>query len=309
MAFACIFTDAHADRRPMTALGGWTAGLNLPWRRRLVRVTCPGAGTGWAALLPGGLPPPRLARTVAWLARQGATRVTFSPAFGAARPGLALWMAATLRAALLLAAARGVPRRALVVGAGTLPGRMAAGWLAPRVRHLAVGDLPGPQHRVVGERLLDDLGLALTWEPVHWPGPPWKGDLVVWAGGAETPARAVQAPVWLAVGPGRGRPGGDGRERVVVDALLAGVEMKAVPAWWWTRWGWPEGLLPAGGLEALLPPCTGGGVDPGRHLDAIWEAARGRGWSLVGAVLAGAGNRVAWLTGPGGAHIIGDAVG
>jgi len=259
--------------------------------------------------------------------------VSLSPRFGVSGPGLRLWLAACLRAALGLAARGGSPARALVVGADTVAGRLALAWLAARVRFVGVGDAPGFRHFREAERLLVGLGVAVNWEPVEDPGPAWEGDLVVWACGPRRLGRPVRAPVWLAVRwpSGDGAPGGPagcadgeadegcpGARTVVVDALLRGPPLKGIPAWWWKEWGWPEGFLPAGGLEAALAlPARSDG------LERLWRAVRDRGWSLAGAVVAGgsgagterghsSGNRgeawrVVWLTGMGSGHIIGDA--
>lgn len=348
LAFACVFASPELGGRSggtVAAAARAVRGLDLPWRRRMAEVRCDG-DRGWAVLLPGDAPERRVRATIARLARRGARELSLSPRFGVSGPGLRLWLAACLRAALGVAALGGQPARALVVGSDTVAGRLALAWLAARVRFVGVGDAPGSRHFREAERLLVGLGVAVNWEPVEDPGPAWEGDLVVWACGSRRLGRPVRAPVWLAahwpwrdVPPGApaggsggeaevGRPAGcaggereagcPGARAVVVDALLGGPGLKGIPSWWWKEWGWPEGFLPAGGLEAALAlPARSDG------LERLWRAVRDRGWSLAGAVVAGgsgagtgrgrsSGNRgeawrVVWLTGMGSGHIIGDA--
>ncbi|MEW5932050.1 MAG: hypothetical protein AB1816_00495 [Bacillota bacterium] len=354
MTFACVFAspavgcagggDASRDRGahgllPRAARA--VARLDLPWRRRLARVTDAEGEGGWVAILPADAPAERVKRTLRQLTRRGAGAISVSPQLGVSGPGLHLWMAACLRAALLLAtAAAGRPRHALVVGADTPAGRLALAWLAARVRYISVGDTPGPGRALLADRLLADLGVTVQWEPVEVPGRPWKGDLVVWADGKRAPGREISAPVWLRCGRGQGQPQGTNRSRprasqvvpergagwaerpagaaLVLDALIAGVGLEGVPPWWWREWGWPPGFLPAGGLEAALVRChlaspgraREGWRGPARVLDEVWRLAVERGWALAGAVLAPeSASRVAWLTGMGGPHIIWDAVG
>ncbi|MDI6893059.1 MAG: hypothetical protein AB1503_03585 [Bacillota bacterium] len=312
MGFACVFASA-AGGGPCGGMLATAAravgGMDLPWRRRVVRVTRADGREGWAALLPRDSSPRRVSRTVARLAGTGAGEVSLAPRFGLPCRGLHLWMAACLRAALLLASVRGTPARALVVGADTAAGRLALSWLGARLRHICVGDAPGWRHMRDGDRLLADLGVAVRWDPVDGPGPPWEGDLVVWAGESRILEREVRAPVWL----GACWVPCSGTEMVVEDALLSGPGMKGIPAWWWKEWGWREGFLPAGGLEAAL----GGAPWMRAHpLDRVWRAARERGWSLAGALVAQGGQpgrsrgagRVVWLTGMEAAHIIGNAI-
>lgn len=329
VTFACVFAspavgcagggDASCDRGahgllPRAARA--VARLDLPWRRRLARVTDAEGEGGWVAILPADAPAERVKRTLRQLTRRGAGAISVSPRLGVSGPGLHLWMAACLRAALLLAtAAAGRPRHALVVGADTPAGRLALAWLAARVRYISVGDTPGPGRALLADRLLADLGVTVQWEPVEVPGRPWKGDLVVWADGKRPPGREIRAPVWLRCGPGQGHPqrtnrsclrasqvpdrGAGWAERpagaaLVLDALVAGVGLEGIPPWWWREWGWPPGFLPAGGLEAALvrrPPASPGRAregwrGPARVLDEVWRLAVERGWALAGAVLA-----------------------
>lgn len=346
VTFACVFAspavtgdevgDAACSRGAQALLLraiGTVAGLDLPWRRRLVRVTAADGREGWAAMLPADAPAGKVNRAMRQLARRGAGAISVSPVLGAPGSGLHLWMAASLRAALLLATpATAPPRRALVVGVGTPAGRLALAWLAGRARYVSVGEAPGPRGTLLAERLLADLGVAVQWEPVDVPGPAWEGDLVVWADGRRSPGREIRAPVWLCCSPAVGARPPSGVALVVKDALMAGVGLAGIPSWWWTEWGWPAGFLPAGGLEAAL---WGGGRDsaarprgawrgvrgargrlgevpgPAGVLDRVWLLAVERGWALAGAVLApvAGATRVAWLTGMRGPHIIGDAVG
>jgi hypothetical protein len=339
VAFACVFASPAGGGRSGGVVAAATraaGGMDLPWRRRAVEVRGEGS-RGWAVLLPGDAPARRVHATVARLARRGAREVSLSPRFGVPGPGLHLWLAASLQAALGLAGRGGSPARALVVGADTVAGRLALAWLAAKVRFVGVGDAPARSHFREGERLLARLGVAVSWDPVEEPGPAWEGDLVVWACGPRVLGRSVRAPVWLAArwpcggvcqDAQMGRccrwAGGEAGTRrpepctVVVDALLGGPGLKGIPSWWWKEWGWPEGFLPAGGLEAALgPPARAAGLEP------LWRTVRERGWSLAGAVVAdgraagtgrggapgnrGGAWRVVWLTGMGAAHIIGDA--
>lgn len=315
MRFGCVFAG-HTRGGPAWWLLPVWFGLRVPWRCPAVRVALGDGQEGWAVLLPAGSSPRRVRDTVAWLVRRGVKDVSVSPRFGVPGRGLALWMAATLRVALLMASRGGTPARALVVGTHTMVGQTALGWLASRVRHLSVGQSPDRKQTLVGDRLLDDLGVAVTWDPVDVPGPRWEGDLVVWAGGSVPLRREVCAPVWLQAG--ASLPTEAGRPVwgtvLVVDALLRGVEMKGIPAWWWRelrppgeaqtvdRQG-PGGVHQQVGVQNS--PCQNGGVSglPGQSVsDALASslevrasavAAARRVWAKGHSVL---DTQLPWLT-------------